>query len=219
MGRPAPHSSQKTLIERNENYMETFETSPFITPAAIKADPETALVIMPKWAAFVARLRDLEPLAPSHAFLLHIRSHRSGKTHAKPKSLTALQIAILFELTRYGGSILEDGDGHGNHYWKLTGMKNKQGVVIARIWEDAGPGERVFTNPITSRIDQTPGSLVTEGDLSAKKNGRVTAIQEAEARAKWKLKSNEAGIKAYLSNLTALLAAYHAEAVQMQQAA
>lgn len=139
---------------------------------------------------------------------------RVGDKHPDQYSLTAVSLAILFELTRFGNSVTTNTNGKAGsksaqHYLKLTFRHApKDNMPVSRIIAGAGPHQAVATNNEFPR-NLHPDGLTTVGAGKPAKNARAVAMGHAERRARDQLCA-EAEVRAYLDNLGALFA-FHDE--------
>jgi hypothetical protein len=135
--------------------------------------------------------------------------------------LPVVSLAVLFELTRYGDTILVDANkkpsSKGAIYY-LTfkpAASAKDTISVSRIIGGLGP-HQVARTPKDTPNDLTPENWAVEGGGKPTKDARAIAIRYAEERARHHHAGGTAPeVEAYLTNLHALFT-YHDEVLRLQ---
>lgn len=181
----------------------TFSESSLLTPEKLLSEPVgKVLATRPDWALLVTvpdeQLPDESPC--KHDSVIAV-----GKNHGTSKTMWAIQIAILYELTRFKHSVVPNtnkGTNTGTYYLKLTfSGATKDNFPAWRLWRNAGLYEAVTAGPIKS--DHRPEELGLKGAGKAQKNARKIALAHAETAAR-ECAPSLFYVKAYLENLKRL---------------
>jgi hypothetical protein len=184
-----------------------FAASPLITPERLERNLAETLRLTPLWARWFT-LADEED-EPSGS----VGVARLGKKHPREHFMLAVSYAILFELTRYGGSVTTSSNGKVDDprtlfYLKITfpGAPHDN-MPVARITMAAPPHVEVYATSDDPR-DLRPDALGTRGAGRPTKDARDTALGHAKRYAEEYLKEDASAVAAYMANLAALFI-YH----------
>jgi hypothetical protein len=181
-----------------------FQNSPLITPTRLDEDVTSALRLRPDWATTFAIVNENETAGESAQLATVL--HASSQSDDKPISLTATQAAILFELTRFGGSVDTD-NANEKAYPKLLGRKREDNVTVRRIWADADANEDIAlaagneSQRHEHRVGEAP--VHSRGSGRAHKNARQVVLDDALARAV-ESAAPVFSVATYMANLGAL---------------
>lgn len=176
---------------------DAFTASPLITPERLQTDLSEALRIVPKWVS--ARGLALPGLPLEDNVLAFALGEK------REYAICPVAGAFLFEVTRYGGSVVvnsrvANSDEDAPRYLKLTTPgADKDYVTVARLVMDAQPVEAII--PGEKPRDLRAGSLTRRHGMSASKSARVIAMVHAERRAR----KHGVDPEPYLGNLRDLL--------------
>lgn len=131
-----------------------FEDTPLITPERVVIDPLSAFAIAPVWVRLWAPVEDLEAMQTDDilpAFVVII-----GGKHRKPITLTALQFALLMEITRLGHTVVTNTNSRPpvpKIYAKLSFRDAPHdNMPVGRVFVDAGANEAVHALAIASDL-------------------------------------------------------------------
>ncbi|MFE0017030.1 hypothetical protein ACFWXH_19435 [Mesorhizobium sp. NPDC059054] len=176
-----------------------FKATALVTPTRIRTEPEEvfALENCPHWVRSIELIvTDADGGMPTEAVATVGRKH--------PKIITAnlFALAVLFEMTRYGGISVVTNSNHAKRpsiYAKMSfPMASDHLVSIRRILFDAEAGQ--VTKPVWREHDYSPESTRTEPDAHPKRRSRATAMQHVEEAAQVECRDPEL----FLANLRAL---------------
>ncbi len=192
-----------------------FASSPLITRERLSncADEDGLDALFSPAPAWVLMCKSVGPeTLPNEAKMVL----RVGRKHKREYALSAVSLAILYELTRYGNSAATNinrpaGSKAARVYLKLTfkgAAKNNQ--PAHRIVAGVGLHQQALYPKATpgGLIDLHPDNLAIDGGGKPEKNARKVAMSHAERCAR--AYASEADAVAYLANLNALLA-FHDE--------
>ena len=183
----------------------TFAHSPLITPERLKDNHDDALLPAPPWA-IVSTSADREAPIDDAAMSVQIEGKHPGSY-----TFSALSLAVLFELTRFGNSITTNtnkrrGSHEAAYYLKITFRgAAKDNMPVSRIIAGAGPHQIVRTPHDLPRGLHSAG-LAVDGGGKPTKHAREVAMRHAERCAR--AHADADNVQAYLDNLKALFA-YH----------
>lgn len=196
-----------------------FEYTPLFTPEAVKSRPLEVLSSRPMWLTMFSVLEEPEPIIIENTnedLSLSVVIVVGGK-HKKTQTLTTLQLAYLYEATRFGHTLKTNTNASGPHpkiYTKFTFLDApNDSMPVARVFVDAGPNEAVTTLDIAS--DLRPWNLIKHGAGKPTKFAKQTLdrhvrrlLKEREAEGTL---PNGFNPQAYLDNFEALRTAIELE--------
>lgn len=187
-----------------------FENSPLITLERISTEPRSVFAIehCPKWVRSITLISSgpdsegpLDPRAtPTEATII------IGRTHLLDVTVNLVALAILFEMTRYGGIWVHTNSNgakpHPGVYARMA-FPNERGKLldVRPILFGANPG--LATKAVWRPNDYSPENTRTEPDGHAQRDARALALGHV-AQAAYAEASNPA---AFLQNLQELLGA------------
>jgi hypothetical protein len=203
------------LANSQATTLASFATSPLITPDRLRReDLDEVFGPAPPWAVACTPAYP-EPLPPDEAKM----EVQLGGRYPGGYSLPTASLAILFELTRYGNTVLVDADRKpslkGALYY-LTfkpSASAKDTISVSRILGGLGKHQRART-PKDTPHDLTPENWSVEGGGSPSKDARAISMRYAEERARHHGRTAPE-VEAYLVNLRALFT-YHDEVLRLQ---
>ena len=183
-----------------------FPHVPVITLDRIKREPRTAFSIekLPGWVQSITLITtdpnasgpDDPKTTPDEALII------VGHTHRRRVTVNLVALAVLAEMTRYGGiNVHTNSNGKGGVYARMS-FPNVRGknIDVRRILYDAPAGER--TRAIWRPHDYNPENTGTEPDGHAHREAREKALTHVAAAARDEAPDPDA----YLRNLHALFA-------------
>lgn len=181
-----------------------FVASPLITPARLQGeDLQEVFRIRPEWTR-LGELAGDDVNAEDNVFVVRV-----GDKHPLQIKLNPWSAAILFEITRFTGSVTTNTNGRADDpkskwYAKLTRSDAKDNTPVTRIIVAAGAGEQVV--PGEDREDMHPESLSKRGGrTTASKDAREKAMRHARTAAD-KHAPAEFDVDGYMANLSQLVA-------------
>lgn len=207
--------------------LSAFASSPLITPERLKANCAEALAALPPWADTHALAQGDDPtLEVEHQKVaFHVRRSSRAKDKREgirggnrdtPWGLTAVFIAILAEVTRYGNSVnLNPNRGKERldalfHLELALSGDGYEHFPVGRLINNATAKREVkLSTEGHFRHDLHPANLTEVEGGKPKHDARAVAIRHAQRRAE-KASLPAAEVKAYVDNLYALFV-YHDE--------
>jgi hypothetical protein len=193
------------VVNHKDNQMNTptqcFSSS--ITPDRLKHAHANVFSPAPPWVIVCESADESLPLDEAKMVV------RLGGSYPESYSLPAISLAILFELTRFGNTVLVDANNPdtAKALYYLTfkpSASAKDTISVNRIIAGAGPHQAVRT-PKQLPTDLTPDNLAIKNAGKPTKDARLVAMRYAEERAR---DHAGAAVEAYLNNLRALFACH-----------
>jgi hypothetical protein len=192
----------------------SFTTSPLITPDRLRqGDLDEVFRPAPPWAVACVCVDKTLPLDEAKMVV------QLGGSYPGGYPIPVVSLAVLFELTRYGNTILVDANrkpsSKGAIYY-LTfkpSASAKDTISVSRIIGGLG-AHQVARTPKDIPNDLTPANWAVEGAGKPSKDARAIAMRYAEERANHHACTAHE-VEAYLANLRALFA-YHDEVLHLQ---
>jgi hypothetical protein len=189
----------------------TFRNSPLITIERMKQDMNECFALKPDWAQVVYVIEGgLDKPDPELCPMIIL--FKDEPTLEAAYTVDAYMVALLFEGTRFGNSVVCNsnrglGNGNARYYPKFTNSKNNNNnITINRISKNAIAGQAVATNKARP-LDIRAEGLAVKENASSLKAGRKIFMDAVE----WAAKNNapeDFDVKAYLKNIEDLFAAH-----------
>lgn len=188
-------------------------TSRKMTPEMARDRPEQLRQVTRDWLKNIEVMGDEENCPEGHSRTVVVIV---GKKHPKLFVLTAQQVALLIEATRYEHSIATNSNFAKNPrvYLKfIFAGADKDAMPVSRLFAAAGPHEAVSVEGIES--DLRPEYLAKFGAGKAQKDAIATFVRHVERLAAERERSGRMpdGLtkEEYLENFHALLKAVNEE--------
>lgn len=200
-----PHCLGGTTARKRNELPKTGTTNlsdfPLITPELLKSEWRECFRIVPKWVHLI------ELLADDRVLLV------VGRKHKHLMIMPPAECAALFELTRFGHSIVTNARAvkpGALVYAKLSiaGFPSDT-MPVRRLFSGATEGRSVKPLEVASDYSAANGYFI--GDPSAKKDARAVAMSHAE-RLAFEVNGMAFDPVPYRSNLEALFALIDSEA-------
>lgn len=198
----------------------TFSTSPLITadhvlngswPNNENSQPKCVKMVLPA-------IEDDEERPERRSFHV-VTGGGSNRRNWAAALVNATQLAIIFEICRYGHKVAPNNNGIKNpdgsptpSHWRITfvGARNDK-TPINRLWMNTGAHEEVKSGIIFS--DQTPESLRVTDSRKAIKDAREVCLTHCTRRAV-EVTGDDSLATAYVANLRSLFALLDREAAR-----
>jgi len=174
----------------------SFEHVPLLTPVALNTDWKAALAVPPRWA-------------PDRHFEEDTVHAVVGDLHRRPIFMPPTEWALLWELTRFGHSVVtnsnaKSGSANARIYVKLSWVDAPDAnIPVRRIF--SGADEGVATRALEIERDYSAINVEYLPDSRAKWDAREVAINRSEKLA---LERASMGfdVGAYTENIRSLFA-------------
>ncbi len=185
-----------------------FWESPLITPERLAANPQAALAVRPGWLHRIhleypeGHEADPARFTPSAHLVL-------GRKHVTSKGLTPLQVAFLYEVTRFPGiTIVTNHNGSGRHYERIAFADHPDDLTtVSRVFAGAAEYDQTKVGDIKS--DMRAENLRNDTAEKIGKDARQVVLRHAGSIAKAREERGDmpAHLTAdtYLENLKRLL--------------